>query len=211
MCTHSIGRRIHGDLKPSNAVRFGDRVALVDLDSSCFIGSHCKDHVEVEYLGGSHHKFSTGVLPPEMIFKIDLESEPHLLEDYQDYYRDIVDNARDLSRLNPDDVETISNCIKGHLERTDAAKNMGSASTSLRSNMGQPLAGLKDPSVNWKDAISDALVSIDFQNLPETLSSCDTLVDFSTCWERLNSSAALWEKFCPRLSLDGRYAYLGMS
>lgn len=205
---HEDCRRIHGDLKPSNAVRFGDRVALVDLDSSCFIGSHCKDHVEVEYLEGSHHKFSTGVLPPEMIFKIDLESEPHLLEDYQDYYRDIVDDARDLSRLNPDDVETISNCIKGHLERTDAAKNMGSASTSLRSNMGQPLAGLKDPSVNWKDAISDALVSIDFQNLPETLSSCDTLVDFSTCWERLNSSAALWEKFCPRLSLDGRYAYV---
>ena len=75
---------------------------------------------------------------------------------------DIVDDARDLSRLNPDDVETISNCIKGLLERADAAKNMGSASTSLRSNMGQPLAGLKDPSVNWKDAISDALVSIDF-------------------------------------------------
>ena len=207
-CTYSIGRRIHGDLKPGNAVRFGDRIALVDLDSSCFIGTHRKDHVEVDYLGGCHHKFSTGVLPPEMIFKIDLESEPHLLEDYQDYYRDIVDDARDLSRLNPDDVETISNCIKGLLERADAAKNMGSASTSLRSNMGQPLAGLKDPSVNWKDAISDALVSIDFQNLPETLSSCDTLVDFSTCWERLNSSAALWEKFCPRLSLDGRYAYV---
>ena len=56
----------------------------MDLDSSCFIGSHRKDHLE--NLGGSHHKFSTGVLPPEMIFKIDLESEPHLLEDYQDYY-----------------------------------------------------------------------------------------------------------------------------
>jgi len=203
-----VGQRIHGDLKPANTVRFGDRVALVDFDSSCFIGEHGEDHVEVEHLGGSHHKFSTGVLPPEMIFKIDLENEPHLLEDYQDYYRDIVDDARDLSRLNPDDVETISNCIKNLLERADAAKNMGSAYTSLRSNMGQPLAGLKDPSSDWKDEISDALISIGFQNLPEKLSSCDSLVDFASIWERLNSSAALWEKFRPRLSLDGRYAYV---
>lgn len=180
----------------------------MDFDSSCSIGANEQDHGEMDHLGGSHHKFSTGVLPPEMIFKIDLEIEPHLLEDYQDYYRDIVDDARDLSRLNPVDVETISRCIESLLERADAAKNMGSASTSLRSNMGQPLAGLKDPSMHWKDAISDALFSIDFQNLPETLSSCNTLVDFASNWERLNSSAVLWEKFCPRLSLDGRYAYV---
>lgn len=203
-----IGQRIHGDLKPANAVRFGDRITLVDLDSSCFLGAHEQGHGKKDHLGGSHHKFSTGVLPPEMIFKIDLETEPHLLEDYQDYYRDVVDDARDLSRLNPDDVETVSRCIECLLERADAAKNMGSASTSLRSNMGQPLAGLKDPSVHWKDVISDALISIDFQNLPETLSSCNTLVDFASNWERLNSSAALWEKFCPRLSLDGRYSYV---
>jgi serine/threonine protein kinase len=51
---------IHGDVKLLNAVRVGHRLALIDLDASATIGK--------ESFAGA--KFSSGMLPPEMIAEL---------------------------------------------------------------------------------------------------------------------------------------------
>ena len=54
---------IHGDVKLLNAVRVGTRFQLIDLDASAPIG-------EGSFAGA---KFSSGMLPPEMIAELTIE------------------------------------------------------------------------------------------------------------------------------------------
>jgi hypothetical protein len=54
---------IHGDVKLLNAVRVGTCLRLIDLNASVKIG-------EVYFAGA---KFSSGMLPPEMIAKLTVE------------------------------------------------------------------------------------------------------------------------------------------
>ena len=56
---------IHGDVKLSNIVRVGGTIKLIDLDASANINSSYKD---ASTFAGK--KFSSGVLPPEMIYKL---------------------------------------------------------------------------------------------------------------------------------------------
>lgn len=67
---------IHGDLKPSNIVRYGEKLRLIDFDASSEIYSVEKedDCENPRYFAG--RKFSSGSLPPEMIFKcIDYDNQ----------------------------------------------------------------------------------------------------------------------------------------
>ena len=59
---------IHGDLKPSNIVRCGGKLRLIDFDASSEIDlSKDRDHSqESRFYAGK--RFSSGSLPPEMIF-----------------------------------------------------------------------------------------------------------------------------------------------
>jgi serine/threonine protein kinase len=52
---------IHGDVKPLNIVRRGERWKLIDLDAACELGSGAK----------AAAKFSSAYLPPEMVTKRD--------------------------------------------------------------------------------------------------------------------------------------------
>jgi serine/threonine protein kinase len=58
---------LHGDLKFLNTVRIDERLCLIDLDASVFIGDTDPDAEFKSYAGA---KFSSGVLPPEMIHKL---------------------------------------------------------------------------------------------------------------------------------------------
>ena len=61
-------RIVHGNLKPSNVVRFGTRACLIDFSSSSDIypsGKEFSTKKSSYYIG---KKFSSGSLPPEMIF-----------------------------------------------------------------------------------------------------------------------------------------------
>ena len=61
---HSKGI-IHGDVKLQNVVRFGEGLRLIDLDAA----------VEIDSFAGA--KFSSGVLPPEMITKLTIDDCEH--------------------------------------------------------------------------------------------------------------------------------------
>jgi len=78
---------VHGDLKMPNVVRTGARLLLIDLDASAKVRN--KDASEdvstkdanVQYAGS---KFSSGVLPPEMIHKVQTRTE---LNEYEKYVK----------------------------------------------------------------------------------------------------------------------------
>ncbi|KAL3942175.1 MAG: hypothetical protein SGBAC_003600 [Bacillariaceae sp.] len=53
-------RLVHGDLKMSNIIRMNNRLCLIDLDSSA--------KIDGDFVGA---KFSSGVLPPELIYCLD--------------------------------------------------------------------------------------------------------------------------------------------
>ena len=196
---------IHGDLKMANVVRFRKRLALIDLDSAC--SSRPENPMDRKLMGGSSHKFSSGVLPPEMIEKIDLRSNVQQLYQYEKYWSDVSDDSKDLKLLTPDDIQTITSVVRSLLAKTEAAKNMGSSANSLRVNMNEPLAGLEDPQ-DWKDILSLALITISFEDLPECLSLCKSLDQFSKVWTRLQANHKLWEKVRPQISADGNFAYV---
>lgn len=65
---------IHGDLKMLNIVRIKNLLLLIDLDASAKIDTDCV---------GS--KFSSGVLPPEMIHCFDDEKPEKRSQDRKDY------------------------------------------------------------------------------------------------------------------------------
>ena len=71
---------IHGDLKMPNIVRMGENLVLIDLDASA------KMNISVESEDPSCHvgkKFSSGILPPEMIFHFMAEEE---LDQFNKYF-----------------------------------------------------------------------------------------------------------------------------
>ena len=72
---------IHGDLKMLNVVRFQDRLRLVDMDSSIILkGGGAK------YFGVPGN-FSTGLLPPEMIYTFRDAGEIRAYEDYFESFK----------------------------------------------------------------------------------------------------------------------------
>ena len=191
-----------------NIVRFGSKVALIDLDSACCLPDDDPSNSELKFMGAGSHKFSTGIFPPEMIFKIDLGTQYHMLEQYQQYWRYVSEDAKDLVLLTPDDVQTITSVVKSILAKSDAVRNMGPSSTSLRYNMGERLAGLEDPNKDWKDILTLALITISFEDLPHSLTACNTVEKFAVVWGRLRANSRLWEKLRPRMSPDGKFAYV---
>ncbi|CAJ1935161.1 unnamed protein product [Cylindrotheca closterium] len=70
---------VHGDIKMLNAVRTNRRLLLIDLDASTKVG---------DYIGS---KFSSGVLPPEMIHELKTRKELDLYENYVEQGRNSED------------------------------------------------------------------------------------------------------------------------
>ena len=70
---------IHGDLKPSNIVYFRGRLRMIDFDASSYI-SREKDKERSKFYAGK--KFSSGTLPPEMIFECRTENHASKFQAY---------------------------------------------------------------------------------------------------------------------------------
>ena len=66
---------IHGDLRLSNIVRFDSSLMLIDLDSSYSLPVGAQAVSDINYFGGNSHKFSSGIISPEMLAKIELPSQ----------------------------------------------------------------------------------------------------------------------------------------
>ena len=85
------GKKIHGDIKPQNFVRIGHKLFMIDLDASSYIDNSisCIEGIfestySCDYTGA---KFSSGVLPPEMIC--------YLTEENKDKFLNYFENLRE--------------------------------------------------------------------------------------------------------------------
>ena len=186
-----------------NVVRFGKNLALIDFDGAHNIG---EDHYE-EKMGGASSKFCTGVMPPEMVARIDLVSDFPKLRQHEEYWRRVSEDAKDLHLLTPDDIQTISTVLKSLLAKAVARNLRKAVPRSLREEMGEIYSGLEDQD-DWKDILSISLMTITFEDLPLSLSCCQDVDEFAEVWNRLLFHSRLWGKVKPRLTPDDRYAFL---
>ena len=88
---HSKGI-IHSDVKRQNVVRCGEGLRLIDLDASIEIDSFAHDAKYDSFAGA---KFSSGVLPPEMIAKLTMEEYKR----FQVYFETV--NADEWAKICP--------------------------------------------------------------------------------------------------------------
>ncbi|KAF0719424.1 Aste57867_1057 [Aphanomyces stellatus] len=85
---HDMGI-IHGDIKSTNILRVANRLKLIDLDAAARMGK--------EPLGS---KFSSGVLPPEMFYKLQHDADVAV---YQAYWDDEAHDTKCWNKLKPKD------------------------------------------------------------------------------------------------------------
>lgn len=212
-------RVIHGDLRMANIVRIRSQLTLIDLDSSYSLVTRHHRGGRVEYYGGSSHKFSSGILPPELITRVDLSSQKILLERVERYWKNISDDAKAMALLTPDDISTITSVVKNLMANFNTANSATASSTKViatnsssqnTNDRGIPpnITCLEDVNQDWKDILSMALITISFDDLPMALSCCNTIVEFSKVWSRLLLNAELWDRIRPRIHKEEGCAYL---
>ncbi|KAF0699735.1 Aste57867_9704 [Aphanomyces stellatus] len=83
---HEVGI-VHGDIKTTNIVRVHNQLKLIDLDAAVCTG---KEHAGV--------KFSSGVVPPEMFYKLQNEAEGEM---YKTYWKEEASDIKRWNKLKP--------------------------------------------------------------------------------------------------------------
>lgn len=112
-------RRIHGDLKPQNFVRFRNKLYLIDFDASCNIVD-TDSQKSTNFVGMT--KFSSGIMPPEMIFKIEDEDQK---KKYLQYFEGNPYGPNFWEKIEPkyNDDEKCFYCIKTFLDNDGQIKD----------------------------------------------------------------------------------------
>eukprot|EP00985_Skeletonema_marinoi_P021644 scaffold13386_cov154-Skeletonema_marinoi.AAC.1 len=105
---HLHGQKLmHGDIKMLNIVRFriDSKLRIIDLDASAGIMSVCEEEEKKTFAGA---KFSSAILPPEMIERI----EPGDVEAFKKYWK--VENDNDLDKKVAPKIYKDQGIEKGH-------------------------------------------------------------------------------------------------
>lgn len=198
---------IHGNLILSNIVQFGSHVALIDLDSATLMSKKEYGSMLTNKIAGISQRFASGVMPPELIARIDLIEDHNALRAYEQYWKHVQSDATGMNRITPDDTYAISKIVQTLNDEAQALKNSEALPNSIRAS----LKNLSDPdnvAISWKERISRVLSSNDFNDLPQDLSNCNELDEFRNVWSRMKSNQLLWERIQPRLSADKKFAYV---
>ncbi len=144
-----------------------------------------------------------------MVERIDLFTDFAKLAQFENYWRKVSEDAKDLNLLTPDDIQTISSVVRSLRAKAEVARNVAGTghSKTLRDELQEAFSGLENQD-DWKDIISMALVSSSYEDLPYSLNTCENVENFAAVWDRLLFHSALWSRVRPRISSDERYAYL---
>jgi len=198
---------IHGNLILSNIVQFGSHVALIDLDSATLMSKKEYGSMLTNKIAGISQRFASGVMPPELIARIDLIEDHNALRAYEKYWKHIQNDAAEMNRITSDDTHEISKNVQILNDEAQALKNSEALQNSIRASL-KNLSDSDQVDLSWKERISRALGSNDFNVLPQDLSNCNELNEFRNVWSRMTSNQLLWERIRPRLSADKKYAYV---
>ena len=205
-CSFSFEGVVHGSLMASNIMRIDSHIGLIDFDSATLFESKVDFSILSDKVLGVSQKITSGVLPPELIARIDLSRNGEQLHRYEQYWMQVSSDALDFSLLNQDDVHTISSVLKS-FQDMDKALNMTQG--ALGALLANTIHDSKDETseISWREKLSEALQDISVVDLPDTLANCEAIEEFRNVWNRIKSNARLWERIRPRISNDGRYAY----
>ena len=202
MFSQTFADIVHGNLTLSNIVKLGSHVAIIDLESATLSSEGEWSSILSDKIGGISQKVASAMLPPEVIERIDLSKNAGDLLNYNMYWDFIHKDAVDLDLLNPDDIHAISRTIKSLQDQIEALKSSQSTSfanirTSLNPNS-------NNPEEVWRAKVSRCLDNISINDLPLSLSSCQTFEDFVSVWARLKTNHILWSRLRPRFSSDAK-------
>ena len=202
---------IHGCLSVSNIVRIRSKLAFIDL-SSAIITSQNGDitsSLMKNKFGRISQDFKSAILPPEMIFKIDLKENKTQLLQYETYWKHLSSDAITMKSLTPNDVKAIDDILCSLLSRSNSEGTDVGHETPLRNSMSASQLNIKyTDKEDWQTILSRSLTNITFDDMPESLSTCKSMMDFLNAWERMKRNSKLWAKIRPRLSSGGQFAYV---
>ena len=198
---------IHGNLILSNIVQFGSHVALIDLDSATLMSKKEYGSMLTNKIAGISQRFASGVMPPELIARIDLIEDHNALRAYENYWKHIKNDAAEMNRITSDDTHAISKIVQILNDEAQALKNSEASQNPIRISV-KNLSDSDQGTLSWKERISRALGGNDLNVLPKDLANCNDLNEFRSVWSRMKSNQLLWERIRPRLSADKKYAYV---
>eukprot|EP00986_Skeletonema_menzelii_P013645 scaffold8097_cov148-Skeletonema_menzelii.AAC.16 len=168
------------DLQLKNVLQFGKQMMLSDFGSTLFL----KSILDVNAIGGSSSTICPSVLPPELVAKIDLSTDGFKFDLFRSYWKHVSDDAESIRVLTPHERQLISKIIVSHK----------GGQNSMRQS--------------WRDEISSSLETIEFRDLPQVLSSCGSVHNFSVIWERMCANNRLWDIVRPRVDMTNQCAYM---
>lgn len=102
---------VHLDLKPLNALRLeGDHICITDMDAASSLSENSSDIEEnISYAG---EKFSSGILPPEMFYKLKSSAEEKV---YREYWQHVDPQSSMSKKIAP--VRTCSKKVNVSYEK----------------------------------------------------------------------------------------------
>lgn len=168
-------------------------------DSKCFVFN--------ESFGGISQEFKSALLPPEMIFRINFSEDKDLLLQYETYWRHLSSDATDMKLFTPDDIKTIDQVLRLLLSKSSTERTEISH-TTLRISMNTTDSNELMKNEDWRHFLSQSLIDMTVDDLPDQLSQSTSLIQFFNSWERMKKNAKLWTKVRPQLSQGGRFAYI---
>ena len=157
------------------------------------------------HLAGVSQKSSSGILPPEMVTRVNRSNLDSVLQCFEKYWGDVLSDSLDFGLLNSDDVHTISSVIQSFLDEDNALKRARGVLGTLTNKMNHSFDDMSE--VSWRDKLSDSLQGINFIDLPHSLAECQTIYEFHDIWDRMKTNSEIWERIRPRLDEHKTYAY----
>ena len=189
-------------------MRIGSHIGLIDFKSATLFKSK-EDSILSDKCAGVSQQISSGVLPPELIARINLSTEKVQIQQYENHWKNISNDSIDFNLLNSDDIHTISSLL-------ESFQNQDKLLNRSHGTLGSLVRKLYTPSMNsdiiseedWREQLSEALQDISVDDLPDSLAECETIEELRIVWDHLKANAQIWDKVRPRITKDGRFAYV---
>ena len=189
---------MHGNLVASNIVRIESYFGLIDFESANLFESTEDSSILGNKAAGVSQRIPSGILPPELIYQVDLSTSKEGLQRYNHYWKHILNDSIDFGILNPDDIHAISSFLESFQDEQNALKRSQGVFPGVTNEV---------DNVAWREKLSETLQDISVDDLPDSLAQCSTIEEFDHAWSRLKKNAKIWEMICPRISENGSHAY----
>jgi serine/threonine protein kinase len=172
------------NLKLKSVLRIGKEMVLSNFGSALFL----KSIEGVNAIGGTCSEMCTGIMPPEMIAKVDLSNRDGF-QQLMWYWRYLHNDASFLQSFSPLERQSISQFVESN-------------------SYEEPKDKMNEQN-KWKENISSLLEKVRFEELPPALSQSTSFNNFCLIWEKMCQNYSMWEnRVRPRIDEENQCAYM---